>query len=674
MALVRTLTFLLFLSHVSSQSQSQSQNLRFTFEGFNGRESNLTSNGATIIKPSGVLRLTNLSQNIIGQSFYNKKFQMFTENSNSSFSTHFVFAIVTPTSGRGGYGLAFTISPNTSFPEAESEHFLGLFNKKNDGKGENQILAVEFDTVNGHNENADSNGNHVGININGMTSNTSKPAGYYKEGSKDNEEDLDLESGDPIQAWIDYDGKMKRITVTISPFWVKKRPSKPLLTYNVDLANVLHDDSFVGFSSSTGKKSSNHYVLGWSFAINGEAPPLNLSNLPSLPKQEKSSSFQLSTKVLIASLAAVIAVLVVVLVVITLYKRIMPFERLEDWELDCPHRFRYKDLYLATKGFKDTEVIGVGGFGAVYRGVLPSSGCEVAVKKITRSCQEGMKEFAAEIESLGRLRHKNLVHLQGWCKKKNNLLIVYDYIPFGSLDSLIFHPKNDFVLGWPQRFNILKGVASGLLYLHEEWEQVVIHRDVKSNNVLVDAEMNPRLGDFGLARLQGHGEMSHTTGVVGTIGYIAPELARFGKASTSTDVFAYGALLLEVATGRRPIGPGHFVLVDWVMECYRLNQLLNVVDPNLGSGFVVEEMDLVLKLGLLCSHYKPEARPSMRQVIRYLNGEEETPAIDHWGLFDSDRVNHINSRFMDGISSDKINSYRSSSLGALSYTSLDAGR
>lgn len=178
-----------------------------------------------------------------------------------------------------------------------------------------------------------------------------------------------------------------------------------------------------------------------------------------------------------------------------------------------------------------------------------------------------MREFVAEIESLGRLRHKHLVNLQGWCKQKNDLLLVYDYIPNGSLDTPLFNRKDNFVLSWARRFDIIKGIGAGLLYLHEEWEQVVIHRDVKSSNVLIDAEMNARLGDFGLARLYDHGTASHTTNVVGTIGYIAPELARNGKASTSTDVFAFGVLLLEIATGRRPTDSGNFFLVDWVMEC-----------------------------------------------------------------------------------------------------------
>ncbi|KAK2655993.1 hypothetical protein Ddye_009045 [Dipteronia dyeriana] len=252
-----------------------------------------------------------------------------------------------------------------------------------------------------------------------------------------------------------------------------------------------------------------------------------------------------------------------------MYKRFTQFEILEDWELDCPHRFRYRDLYRATKGFKESEVIGVGGFGKVYKGVLPTSWIEVAVKKIHRNSIQGMREFAAEIESLGRLRHKHLINLQGWCKRKNDLLLVYDYIPNGSLDSLLFNDmrtrQQGLILSWEERFNIIKGVASGLLYLHEECEQVVIHRDIKSSNVLIDDDMNARLGDFGLARLLDHGKISQTTNVVGTIGYIAPELARTGKASACTDVFAYGVLLLEIATGRKPLDTDNFILVDWIL-------------------------------------------------------------------------------------------------------------
>ncbi|KAE8723940.1 Lectin-domain containing receptor kinase VI.3 [Hibiscus syriacus] len=462
-------------------------------------------------------------------------------SSPSSFSSTFVLAIVPSSSGRGlgGHGLAFTLSPSKQFPGAEAGHYMGIFNSENDESPSNHIFAVEFDTVNGHNDRADSDGNHVGVNLNSMYSNVSRSA-YRFIGNTDQTEDMVLESGDPIQAWIEYDGKF--VNVTISPLNISK-PSKPLISNPIDLTHIVQTTMYAGFSASTGQKTSSHYILGWSFSTNGTAPMLDISKLPTAPAREKDgSSYDRRVIALIAALSTVTVLLLGILIYFTLYKRNVGSESLEDWELDCPHRFRYKDLHAATKGFKQSEIIGVGGFAVVYKGVLPTTGTEVAVKKITQtqSSIHGLKEFVAEIESLGRLRHKNLVYLQGWCKRKNDLLLIYDYIPNGSLYSLLFDQRQAFVLSWEQRFNIIKGIADGLLYLHEEWELVVVHRDVKSSNVLIDADMNARLGDFGLARLYDHGTDWHTTNVVGTIGYIAPELARNGKASTSSDVFAYG--------------------------------------------------------------------------------------------------------------------------------------
>lgn len=306
-------------------------------------------------------------------------------------------------------------------------------------------------------------------------------------------------------------------------------------------------------------------------------------------------------------------------------------ELLEDWELDYgPHRFKYKDLYTATNGFKEKEILGSGGFGRVYKGVLPKSKLEIAVKRVSHESRQGMKEFVAEIVSLGRLRHRNLVQLLGYCRRKGELLLVYDYMPNGSLDKYLFNEPNP-SLNWSQRFRIIKGVASGLLYLHEEWEQIVIHRDVKASNVLLDNELNGRLGDFGLARLYDHGTDPQTTHIVGTLGYLAPEHTRSGRPTTQMDVFAFGAFLLEVATGKRPIEirgmMEDVILVDWVMLCWMRGAIVEAKDPKLGTEYVTEEMEMVLKLGLLCSQSNPMARPSMRQIVQYLEGDAVMPEM-----------------------------------------------
>jgi serine/threonine protein kinase len=290
------------------------------------------------------------------------------------------------------------------------------------------------------------------------------------------------------------------------------------------------------------------------------------------------------------------------------------------------HRFSYKNLHKATKGFKDTDVIGEGGFGKVYMGILPSSNLPIAVKRISHDSRQGMKEFMAEIVSMGRLRHRNLVQLLGYCRRRGELLLVYDYMSNGSLEKFLYSNKKP-GLNWVQRFKIIRGVASSLLYLHEEWEQVVLHRDVKASNVLLDAGLNGKLGDFGLAKLYDHGTNPQTTRVVGTVGYLVPELTITGRATTFTDVFAFGAFLLEVACGRKPIEglrlPEQVILVEWVAECWRKGDILDASDPRLEGNYVMEEMELVLKLGLFCSHANPAARPNMKQAVQFLDGDAD---------------------------------------------------
>jgi serine/threonine protein kinase len=330
-------------------------------------------------------------------------------------------------------------------------------------------------------------------------------------------------------------------------------------------------------------------------------------------------------------LAAVLLITSVLAVVFFLWHRRRFAEVREDWEDDFgPHRFAYKDLFHATDGFKNRDLLGVGGFGKVYKGVLPASNLEIAVKRVSHDSRQGVREFVAEVVSIGRLRHRNLAQLLGYCRRNGELLLVYDYMENGSLDKYLYN-KNGPALHWPQRYWIIKGVASSLLYLHEDWEQVVIHRDIKASNVLLDRQMNGRLGDFGLARLYDHGTDAQTTHVVGTMGYLAPELVRTGKATPSTDVFAFGVFLLEVACGRRPIGSDEHnnpvVLVDWVFEHHSNGSIIDAVDSRLMGKFNMKEVTLVLTLGLLCAHPLPNARPSIRKVMQYLDSDQSLPRL-----------------------------------------------
>nr|AER41606.1 legume+lectins+beta+domain+containing+protein [Oryza glaberrima] len=274
---------------------------------------------------------------------------------------------------------------------------------------------------------------------------------------------------------------------------------------------------------------------------------------------------------------------------------------LEDWELEFgPHRFSYKDLYHATNGFKSKHLLGTRGFGQVYKGVFRKSRLEVAVKKVSHESRQGMKEFISEVVTIGRLRNRNLVD----------------------------KPLRD----WSQRFHIIRGIASGLLYIHEKWEKVVIHRDIKASNVLLDHQMNGCLGDFGLSRLYDHGTDPQSTHVVGTMGYLAPELIWTGKASKLTDVFVFGAFLLEITCGQRPVNDdsGRYnqeMLVDWVLDHFNKGSLNETVDLRLQGDCNTDEACRVLKLGLLCSHPSANLRPGMRQVMQYLDGDTPLPDL-----------------------------------------------
>jgi serine/threonine protein kinase len=629
---LRSLHFLILL-YVSNipLAFAQDEN-QFIYNGF--KQAKLHLDGTAEIHSNGLLQLTNISNQQVGRAFYQFPIKFNTTSptltSSLSFSTNFVFAIVPKGQNLGGHGIAFTIGPSTDFTgRGLANGYLGLFNSSNNGHPENHILAIELDTVLNP-EFRDININHVGIDVNDLKSVESAPATYFnnKEGKNIS---LELTSGNPMHLWIDYNEAEKLLNVTVAPTRIPK-PNRPLLSRHVDLSQYLLESMYVGFSSTTGTLASYHYILGWSFNKSGPSQSLEISRLPPLPRQGKRVK---PGPVIITSLIAVALVLINTIGVAYILRRKKYEEIREDWEEEYgPHRFTYKSLHKATKGFKDTEIIGEGGFGKVYMGILASSNVQIAVKRVSHDSKQGMKEFVAEIVSMGRLRHRNLVQLLGYCRRRGELLLVYDYMPNGSLDKFLYSNENP-NLNWFQRFRIIRGVAAGLLYLHEEWEQVVLHRDVKASNVLLDAELNGRLGDFGLARLHDHGTNPQTTHVVGTVGYLAPELTRTGMATTCSDVFAFGAFMLEVACGRKPtdVQAQGVILVDWVSESWRRDAILDASDPRLEGNYVVEEMELVLKIGLFCSHAMPTARPSMRQVMQLLDGDVDLPELPRDSAF-----------------------------------------
>ncbi|KAL7098415.1 hypothetical protein ACP275_09G016600 [Erythranthe tilingii] len=607
--------------------------LDFVFNSFTAAAAaNLTLTDDARLEPP-VVRFTNDTNPFsIGRAFYPSRIPFKTPNSanvTTSFSTQFVFSILPDIATSPGFGLAFVLSNSTIIPNVIAGQYFGLFSNSTTVA---PLLAVEFDT--GRNtEFNDPDGNHVGIDLNSILSEVTQTAGYYNTtaggGANSTFVPVAMRNGQNIHAWIDFNGPNNEINVTIAPAGMT-RPATALLSYrNPKIANYIGSEMFVGFSASKTQWVEVQRVLAWSFSDVGVARDINTTGLPVFELPNSSSSSLSQPAIAAVAVGCALAVILAVFLVYWFWWRRKKMEEeddvVEDWEMEYwPHRYSYEELSLATKGFSSEELLGHGGFGKVYKGTLANN-TEVAVKCVSHDSKQGLREFMAEISSMGRLQHKNLVQMKGWCRKRNELLLVYDYMPNSSLNKWIFDkPKK--LMGWKERKRVLADVAEGLDYLHHGWEQVVVHRDIKSSNVLLDIDMRGRLGDFGLAKLYTHGEVPNTTRVVGTLGYLAPEVVTMASPTEASDVYSFGVVVLEVACGRRPLETAvereeEEVLMDWVRQKYVEGRLYEVADRRIEGEYEVEEMEAVLKLGLSCCHPDPLRRPTMREVNALLLGE-----------------------------------------------------
>ncbi|CAH2067226.1 unnamed protein product [Thlaspi arvense] len=284
--------------------------------------------------------------------------------------------------------------------------------------------------------------------------------------------------------------------------------------------------------------------------------------------------------------------------------------------------FTYADILKATSNFSEERVVGRGGYGTVYRGVFPD-GREVAVKKLQREGTEAEKEFRAEMEVLsanafGDWAHPNLVRLYGWCLDGSEKILVHEYMGGGSLEELITDKTK---LTWKKRIDIATDVARALVFLHHECYPAIVHRDVKASNVLLDKHGNARMTDFGLARLLNVGDSHVSTVIAGTIGYVAPEYGQTWQATTRGDVYSYGVLTMELATGRRAVDGGEECLVEWAKRVMTGNMTAKGSPFTLSGtkpGYGAEEMTELLKVGVKCTADHPQARPNMKEVLAIL--------------------------------------------------------
>ncbi|OWM65346.1 LRR receptor-like serine/threonine-protein kinase FEI 2 [Punica granatum] len=276
----------------------------------------------------------------------------------------------------------------------------------------------------------------------------------------------------------------------------------------------------------------------------------------------------------------------------------------------------------------DEDVVGSGGFGTVYRMVMNDCGT-FAVKRIDRSREGSNQVFERELEILGSIKHINLVNLRGYCRLPASKLLIYDYLAMGSLDDLLHDDQSkDCALNWSTRLKIALGSARGLAYLHHDCSPKIVHRDIKSSNILLDENFEPHVSDFGLAKLLVDEDAHVTTVVAGTFGYLAPEYLQSGIATEKSDVYSFGVLLLEIVTGKRPTDPC-FVkkglnVVGWMNTLLRENQLDDMVDERC-TGADPETVEAVLDIAARCTDANPEERPSMNQVLQLLEQEVLSP-------------------------------------------------
>ncbi|KAK2419304.1 L-type lectin-domain containing receptor kinase IX.1 [Trifolium repens] len=555
----------------------------------------------------------------------------------TDFTTKFSFVVYSNKTNFGD-GLAFFFAdPELPLPDHMQEGGgLGLVDKyqiMNSTKY--SFLAVEFDTC--HNP-WDPSGMHVGINFNSMMSIKTKPwmidisdkTAYYDCKIVYNSSDHNLK--------VSYTGKI-----------INGKPVKRYLSYTVDLRDYLPEKVIFGFSAATGLVFEMNTLMSWSFnsslqihdvkvssQISTNPSPSPIPNSPKIDSKKGTIWVGLGVGVGIASIFLILGWFCILM-----WKK--DKEKKEDTMFDLkmddefqkgsgPKRFCYNKLVTATNNFEETQKIGQGGFGGVYKGYLKDIDTDVAIKRISRESKQGIKEYATEVKIISQLRHRNLVQLIGWCHMKKDFLLIYEFMQNGSLDSHLYRGKS--LLTWHMRYNIAMDLASALLYLHEEWEQCVIHRDIKSSNIMLDYNFNAKLGDFGMARLVDHEKESQSTTIIaGTMGYIAPEYYTTGKATKESDIYSFGIVSLELASGRKPIDlnakEDQVTIFDWVRELYRLGRFLEVVDTKLEGVFDNDQMERLVVIGLWCANPNYSFRPSARQVIQVLKFEAPLPILPH---------------------------------------------
>ncbi|KAJ4978152.1 hypothetical protein NE237_008932 [Protea cynaroides] len=604
------LTFLQ-ISSFFFRSTFSANSTSFNFSSFQSNTADIQFEGDAHVS-GNIIQLTKNQSNIanFGRATYSKPIQLWdsTTGKLADFSTHCSFMINGSTIVNG---LAFFLAPNGSTaPPNSTGGFLGLVNSTSNNA--TNIIAVEYDT---YQNSWDPSNDHVGIDVNSIKSLQTKNW------------NSSMQNGNLANAWLSYSGSTYTLSLYLTYAENPVFNGETTMSITLNLMDYLTEWITIGFSAATNTSTEIQNIYSWEFS----------SSFDTAGTTKSSNHFE---GLVIGIVVGVFVLLTVVFFVLWKRRRgrdkestdvVLELSMDDDFQKGVgPRRFSYHELVQATENFNDKGKLGEGGFGGVYKGFLRDLNMEVAVKRVSKGSKQGVKEYVSEIKVISRLRHRNLVQLVGWCHERGELLLVYEYMQNGSLDGHIFRGTKT-LLPWEIRHKIALGLASALLYLHEEGEQCVVHRDIKSSNLMLDSSFNAKLGDFGLARLVDHLLGSQTTVLAGTMGYLAPECVTTGKASKESDVYSFGIVALEIACGRKVVEhkeePSKVALVAWVWELYGNGKLLTAVDPRLEMDFNEEQIERLMVVGLWCAHLDPNLRPSIRQAINVLNFEAVMPNL-----------------------------------------------